>query len=84
MALGEHAGEFVADAFAAYACNMRGERPDGGEGGLVDFEVETGGEADGAEHAQVVFFEAERWVADGAEDAGFDPNPRISCEIYWR
>jgi hypothetical protein len=39
--------------------------------GGVDLELEAGGETDGAQHAQVIFFEAAVGRADGADDAGF-------------
>jgi len=43
---------------------------DGGCGGGVNGEVESGGKPDGAEEAEVVFGEAAVGVADRAEDAG--------------
>ena len=39
------------------------------ERGGVDREIEGGGEADGAEHAEFVFAEPQAGVADGADDA---------------
>ena len=68
VAVGEDAGEFGEDAFGGDFAD--GERVDGGEGGGVDLEVEAGGEADGPEHAEVVFGEAGDGVADGTDEAG--------------
>ena len=59
----------VADAFAGDLRDSRGELADGAFGFRFDGEVETGGEADGAEHAQLVFFKAAMGLADGADDA---------------
>ena len=68
VAFGEHAGELVADAFAADLSDSGGELADGALGFRFDGEAEAGGEADGAEHAQLVFFEAAVGLADGADD----------------
>ena len=38
----------------------------------VDREIESGGEADGAEHAEFVFAKPQAGVADGADDVGFE------------
>ena len=69
LAFGEHAGEFVADSFAADSLDFGRKRTDRGLRGRVDGEVETGGEADGAQHAQVVLFEATARQANGADYA---------------
>ena len=37
-----------------------------------DREIEARGEADGAEHAEFVFGEAQRGIADGADDFGVE------------
>ena len=63
-------GELVADALAADLVDLRGGVADGGHGARLDLEVEARGEADGAQHAQLVFGEAQGGVADGAEDPG--------------
>ena len=68
--LGEDAGELVADALGADLGDLGGVAADGGGGGGVDLEVEARGEADGAQHAQLVLGEAQAGVADGADDAG--------------
>ena len=72
MALCQHAGEFVADTLAADGLDFGGLGSDGGVGGGVEGEAEACGEANGAEHAKVVFFEAASGGADGAEDAGLE------------
>ncbi len=68
----EHHAKFLADAFAADGGDifLKGGHGVGGFGG--DGEFEAGGEADGAEHAEVVFGEAGFGVADGAEGFGVD------------
>ncbi len=70
MAFGEHAGELVADAFAADLGDSRGELADGALGFRLDGVVEARGKADGAEHPQLVFLEAAVGLADGADNAG--------------
>ena len=54
------------------ACGFGGEAADGGGGAGVELEAEAGGEADAADHAEVVFFEAGVGLADGAHDAGVE------------
>ena len=73
VAFGEHEGEFVADAFEADLVDLGGGVADGGHGAGLDGEVEAGGETDGAEHAELVFGEAQGRVADGSED--------LRCEV---
>ena len=68
VAFGEHEGEFVADAFEADLVDLGGGVADGGYGGWLDGKVEAGGETDRAEHAELIFGEAQGWVADGSED----------------
>ena len=67
-AFGEDAGELVADALGGDYGDVGGMALDGAGGAGLDREVETSGEADGAEHAQLVFGEAEVGVADGADE----------------
>ena len=62
------AGEFVLDAFDADELDAGGVGLDGGEGIGVKGEVEDGGEADGADHAEGIFVETLGGVADGADD----------------
>jgi hypothetical protein len=69
VAFCEHAGELVADAFAADLSDSGGELADGALGFRFDGEVEAGGETHGAEHAQLVFFKAAVGLANGADDA---------------
>ena len=71
-AFGEDAGEFVALAFGGDGVDLRGEFADGVEGVRFNGEVKAGGEADGAEHAEVVLFEAAVRRADGADHAVFE------------
>jgi hypothetical protein len=70
VAFREHTGEFVADAFAADLIDGVSELADGALGFGIDGEVEARGKADGAEHAQLVFFKTAMRLADGADDAG--------------
>ncbi len=72
MALGEHFGQLVADALAADGVDFRGEAAHGGGCGGFDLEAEAGGEAHGAQHAQMVLFKALLGLADGADDAGVE------------
>jgi hypothetical protein len=69
-AFGEELGELVAEALARDLADFRGELADSGKSGGLDGISEAGGEADGADHAQLVFAEAERGLADGADEAG--------------
>jgi hypothetical protein len=71
-ALGQHAGEFVANTLKADLMDLAGASTDGGFGSGVDFKVKTGGEADGAQHAELIFVEALGGVSDGADDAGVE------------
>jgi hypothetical protein len=69
-AFGEHPGEFVADALTADDFGFVGETADGGGCGGVDLKAEPRGKANGAQHAQVIFFKALAGLADGADDTG--------------
>ena len=63
-AFGEDAGEFVADALGGDWWMVAACARDGCGGCGVDREVQARGEADGAQHAELVFGEAEggrRW-----------------------
>src|SRR6185312_15324479 len=71
-ALGQHAGEFVADAFEADLMDLVGAAADGGFGAGLDFKIKAGGEADGSEHTELVFVEALGGVSDGANDVGVE------------
>src|SRR4051812_2478450 len=67
MALGEHLGQFVADALAGDLVDLMSEALDGRERLIVNLVAEASGKADGAQHAQLVFTEGSfRW-ADGAD-----------------
>jgi hypothetical protein len=70
--VGENAAEFFADAFAADADERGGVSPEGVERAGFNVEVETSGETNGAEGAEVVFFEPLVGIADGADDALVD------------
>ena len=67
-AFGEHPRELVADALAADLVNLTGKGVDRGSGPLFDREIEAGGKAHGAQHAELVLFEALLRIADGADD----------------
>ena len=67
--LAEHAGEFYADAFGADIAQQRGLGAHGGRGGGIHPEPEHGGEAYGAQQAQMVLHEPRGRVADSAHDA---------------
>lgn len=64
--------EFVADAFGADFGNQGSGLLEGGPGGGFDGEAEGGGEADGAEEAEVVFLESGGGLANGADELGFE------------
>ena len=66
-AFGEDASEFSLNALGGDGVDVCCVGTDGGGCGGVDGEVETGREADGAQHAELVFGEAEDWVADGPD-----------------
>jgi hypothetical protein len=68
VAFSQHQGEFVADALAADLADPGGGVADGDEGARFDFEVEARGEADGSQHAQLVFGEAQGGIPDRAEN----------------
>jgi len=69
VALGEHLGEFVAHALAAHAAGFSGQGTNRRLGGGLDCEAEAGGEANRAEHSQMVLFEAAFGEADSADNA---------------
>ena len=69
VAFGEHAGQLVADALVRDLCELARMSRHGGHGRGFDLEAEPGGEADAAQHAQLVLGEAEIGGADGAEKA---------------
>src|ERR1700709_1952973 len=68
-AFGEDEGEFVEDALRTDDGDLGGELADGGGGCVVDGEAEARGEANGAEHALLVFRKALQGISDGAEVA---------------
>ena len=72
MAFGEHAGKFIADPLAADLVNLAGERADGRHSALFDREAEARGEADSAQHTQLVFLEAQPRIADGPHHSRFE------------
>lgn len=74
---GDDAGEFVADALGRNLGKERGAVANGGPGLCFDFKTGGDGEADGAEEAESVFFEAFLGVADGAEGARFEIGPAV-------
>ena len=64
--------EFVADTLGADFGDEGGGLLEGGPGGGFDGEAEGGGEADGAEEAEVVFLEAGCRLANGADELGLE------------
>jgi N6-L-threonylcarbamoyladenine synthase len=64
VALSEHTCEFVADALPAHLMNLAGESVDRCRRALFDREAKSCGEPDRAEHAQLVFFQAQTRIAD--------------------
>ncbi len=66
---GEHAADFVADAFTADVGQAWGVGSDGGFGVGVEGEIESGGETDSPEQAEFVLVEAMVRIADRPEDA---------------
>ena len=72
LALGEHFGEFVANALAAHRVDA-GSQGAHGRGGLrFEHEAEPRREAHRAQQAKLVFFKAPAGFADGADDAGIE------------
>jgi hypothetical protein len=72
MALGEHFCQLVTDALAADGFGFGCETAHGGGCDGFDLEAEAGGEADGAQDAQVVLFKALLGLANGANDSGVE------------
>jgi len=68
----ENADEFLADALGADVVDFGGVLLQRVPGGGIDFELEHGGEADGAQHAEAILAEAARGVADGAQKAAVE------------
>jgi hypothetical protein len=64
--------EFLADTLAGDGLEVGSVAEDGGTGGGIKSEVETGREADGTEHAEMVLAEARFGIANGAEGFGLD------------
>ncbi len=71
-AFGQDAGEFAADALGRNAVDAGTERPNCLECGGIETEGEAGGEADGAQHPEMILFEPREWVADGADNAAVE------------
>src|SRR5579863_261240 len=51
--------------------NLRGKLSNGGKSRCVDFKAEAGCESNRAQHTQLVFTEAENWIANRADNSGF-------------
>ena len=49
--------------------NLRRQLLDRFEGGWIDFEIESRREADGSQHAQIVFGETALGIANGTDDS---------------
>src|SRR3954468_5232008 len=69
MSFGQHLEQFVAHALATYLLDLACESLDGGKSFVLNLVTEAGSEAHGAQHAQLVFFEASYRVPDSANDA---------------
>src|ERR1700733_5791387 len=72
VALDEHFRKFVTNPFAGDYLNLASLIPNGGECLRVDFIFKARREAYCAQHAQFVFRKTQFWIADGADDAGFE------------
>src|ERR1051326_3115815 len=68
-AFGEDADQFIAHTLRGYESDAGVQFPNRSHGGGLDLESETRGETDGAQHAEVIFVEAARGIADGANDS---------------
>ena len=71
-AFGEDADEFVAHAFRRNAMDLRRKFPNRSKRTRLDGEAEARGEADGAQHPQVILFKAAVGRTDGTDDAGLE------------
>ena len=69
--LGENAHQLIANALGGNAQDGGVIAAKGVKGARFDGESEAGGEADGAQQAQMIFLEARIGIADGADDAAF-------------
>ena len=69
LALGEHAGEFVAHTFPTHLMNFAGMGADRSSSALLDREPKACGEADGAEHAELVLLKSQTRTADGPNES---------------
>ena len=67
---GKEFGEFFANALGRDNINFACVLADGVEGGVFNSVTEAGGEAHGTEHAEFVFGETARRLANGANDFG--------------
>ena len=72
MALGEHPGQFIANPLARDSTDPSRQLLDCSEGSGFDRVPEAGGKAYRAQHAQLVFGEAQLRPPDGANDSGFE------------
>jgi hypothetical protein len=71
-AFGEHAGEFITDSFAADGFDPGRKGAHRRLGCRVYCEVETRGEADGAQETETIFIEAALRGSNGANHAGVE------------
>ena len=69
-AFSEKLGEFFAETLGGDDMNFFGVLADGGKGCRFDGVTEARGEADSAEHAELIFGEPARGLADSADDFG--------------
>ena len=72
LALRQHLGQLVADAFAADGRNAWGEGAHCSEGRRLNSEAEARGKANGTEQAKLIFLKPPHRIADGAQNAGVE------------
>ena len=83
-AFGEDANQFVAHALGRDARNQLSMAPDGREGFRLNRESQPGGEAYGAQQAQMVFAKACVGIADGADQPGIEIGTAPDVIEHWR
>ena len=71
MAFDKHLREFIANSLTGDHLDFRSVALDRGQRLRLDLVFKTRGKADGAQHAKFVFRKTLGWIANGADDAGF-------------
>jgi hypothetical protein len=72
VAFGQHLCKLIADALARDLMDLRRKLPDRGKGCRLDRVFKTRGKPNGAQHAELVFRKAQRWITDGSDAPGFE------------